>query len=441
MKLARPRFSSKTAPSDDGGWRRLSRRRMLAGLASLGTLSLAARAGDWPQWRGPQRDGHAAPDEPLPDRLTDNWEPVWTRPAGGGFASPVIAGGKVFFADEQDGQETLHCLELTSGVPVWSRPYAPSFGDEWGSGPRCTPVVGGELVVVQSCRGELRVLDRASGRPRWGRSFERDYQVPFVGGADASDAAARRRGHNGAPVLAHGRLFAVVGNTAGAGVVAFEAAAGRELWRSQSDEAAYAPPVAAGIAGVPQLIVFSAEALLGLAPADGRLLWRVPLKTAANRHAVTPIVDGDRVIVSSHTIGLRAFQIAESDDGFSAAGAWARPELKTSLATTVLVDGHLYGQGPERDFICVRAADGEIRWRQRGFGEKPLVGYTATLAAGRRLLALAENGGAVLLAANPERYEELARQQVCGRTWSHPALGGRMLILRDQRALKAFRVG
>lgn len=440
MKPGRhPLPRSSAAPSHRGHG--LSRRRVLAALASFGALTLAGRAGDWPQWRGLRRDGHAAPDEPLPERLSDNWEPTWTRAAGGGFASPVIAGGQVFFADEQDGQETLHCLDLATGAPVWSQPYAPSFADEWGSGPRCTPVVDGELVVVQSCRGELRVLDRASGRPRWGRSFERDYQVPFVGGADASDAAARRRGHNGAPVIAGGRLFAVVGSTAGAGVVAFDPATGRELWRSQNDEAAYAPPVMADIAGVPQLVVFSAEALLGLAPADGRLLWRMPLKTAANRHAVTPIVDGDRVIVSSHTIGLRAFRIAKSGDALAAAPAWARPELKTSLATTVLVDGHLYGQGPDRDFICVRSADGEIRWRQRGFGEKPLVGYTATLAAGRRLLALAENGEAVLLAANPEKYGELGRQQVCGRTWSHPALGGRRFVLRDQRALKAFRAG
>lgn len=416
----------------------LSRRRLLAHFGAFAGFALAARAGDWPQWRGPRRDGHAAPDEPLPDRLPENWEPAWSRPAGGGFASPVIAGGRVYLADEQAGQETLHCLELATGRTVWSQPYAPAFGDEWGSGPRCTPVVAGDAVAVQSCRGELRVLARADGAVRWGRSFERDYGVRFLGGGDQSDAAARRRGHNGAPVLDGGRLFAVVGNTADAGIVAFDAATGRELWRAQDDEAAYAPPVLAEIAGAPQLVVFTAFALLALAPADGRLLWRVPLRTAANRHAVTPIVDGDRVVVSSHTLGLLAFRVARAGADFTAEPAWARPELKTSLATAVLLDGHLYGQGPDRDFVCVRAADGAIRWRERGFGGRPLVGYTATLAAGRRLLALTEDGQAVLLAANPEKYEELGRQQVSGRTWSHPALGGGRLVLRDQRTLKAF---
>ncbi|MFN0069482.1 MAG: PQQ-binding-like beta-propeller repeat protein, partial [Limisphaerales bacterium] len=179
-------MNSKSSPP---GGRRLSRRTALA-LAAGGALTLATRAGDWPQWRGPRRDGHAAPDEPLPDRLPDDWPPVWTRPAGGGFASPVIAGDRVYFADEQAGEEALHCLDLASGRPVWSRAYAPSFADEFGSGPRCTPVVGDEAVIVQSCRGELRVLDRATGEVRWGRSFERDYQVAFVGGADSSDAAA-----------------------------------------------------------------------------------------------------------------------------------------------------------------------------------------------------------------------------------------------------------
>jgi outer membrane protein assembly factor BamB len=412
--------------------RPVSRRAWLAGVLA----AAPALAGDWPQWRGPRRDGHAAPDEPLPERLPDNWEPVWVRPAGGGFASPVVAGGKIFFADEQDGQETLHCLQLADGRPLWSRPYAPSFGDEWGAGPRCTPVVAGDAVIAQSCRGELRVFEAATGAPRWGVSFERDYGVKFVGGADQSDAAARRRGHNGAPVsLPGGRLAVSVGGTAGAGLVCFDLARGAEVWRAQDDEAAYAPLVLRGPAAAPEVVAFTAFALLGLAADTGRLRWRVPLKTAANRHAVTPVVDGERVIVSSHTFGLRAFRITGQDGAHAVAEAWARPELKTSLATTVLVDGHLYGQGPDRDFLCVRAADGAVRWRQPGFGERPLVGYTATLAAGRRLLALTERGELVLLTADPERYAELSRQQVGGKTWSHPALAGRRLVLRDARRL------
>lgn len=407
---------------------------MIAVVFGAGLVAEVASGGDWPQWRGPNRDGHAAADAPPVTALATNPRVLWKLAVGGGFASPVIAGGKLVYLDERDQKETAHCLDAATGKEIWSVPFSDSYQDEWGAGPRSTPFIDGDRVYAQSCRGEFRCLSLADGKTIWQTSFEKDFGVVFLG-SKAREGTASRRGNTGAGVVDGDRLFLAVGNTNGAAVVCFDKRAGQVLWRSQNDEAAYAPYAVATLAGVRQVLAYTAEALTGIECASGRLVWRVPLETAAKRHAVTPITLDDQVIVSSHSIGLRAYNIAKKDDAQQATETWANKNLKTSIASMVLVDGHLYGQGPEKNFVCVNARTGERLWSQPGFGERPVTGYSSTLAVGRHLLVLTETGELVLLVADPAKYTELGRAQVCGKNWSHPAYVAGKLFLRDGRAL------
>jgi outer membrane protein assembly factor BamB len=167
------------------------------------------------------------------------------------------------------------------------------------------------------------------------------------------------------------------------------------------------------------------------------MLWRVPLKTNAKRHAASPLIFGDQVVVNSHSIGLLCFRIGHDTGGWKATPAWTNADLKINLATPVLVNGHLYCQGADRDYVCVDAKTGRVNWAQSGFGlgKKD---YASTIAAGDRLLVLTEDGTLLLLAAAPERYTELARLQVCGNTWSHPAYADGRLYVRDARSLQCL---
>jgi outer membrane protein assembly factor BamB len=190
----------------------------------------------------------------------------------------------------------------------------------------------------------------------------------------------------------------------------------------------------ATIAGVRQVLAFTAEALVGAEADTGRILWRVPLKTNAKRHAASPVVIGDRVLVNSHTIGLICFEIRRGADGFAATRAWTNPDLKINLATPVVVGDYLYCQGAAKDYVCVDARNGEVRWKQPGFGSGKK-DYASTIVAGGKLVILTEDGQLLLLAANPEKYTELGRLQECGSTWSFPALVGGKLFVRDGRSL------
>jgi outer membrane protein assembly factor BamB len=387
------------------------------------TCPRLVQAADWPQWRGAGRDGHVA--ETL-DALPQDLKPAWRIDIGGGFSSPVVAAGKLVYLDAQQGKEVVHLADALTGKEIWNHPFGDAYGDEWGSGPRCTPIIEGDRLYVQSCKGEFRCLNLADGKPVWGTSFEKDFGVTFLG-SKANEGTASRRGNNGSGVIDGDRLVLPVGSADGASLVCFEKRTGKVLWKSQNDEAAYSSLVMATLAGVRQVVYFSADALLGVSPADGKLLWRVPLRTEAKRHAATPVIFGDSVIVNSHTFGLQSFKIEKTSEGLKATPAWHNRDLKINISTPVLLNGHLYSQGAGRNFVCVDAATGKQLWSQEGFGDR----YSSSIAVGDRLLVVTDRGELVMLAADPANYKELGRLQITGKTWNHAAYANGKLYVRE----------
>ncbi|MCI0748277.1 MAG: PQQ-like beta-propeller repeat protein [Verrucomicrobia subdivision 3 bacterium] len=388
---------------------------------------------DWPQWRGPSRTGYAGGSAPELKSLPKEVKPIWKIDVGGGFSAPVVANSALIFLDESGGKEFAHRLDPATGKEIWRVDYAKMEKDEWGAGPRATPIIDGNRAYVQSLNGEFRCLDLANGKAIWQTSFEKDFGVKFIG-SKANEGTASRRGNNGSGVIAADKIILPVGATDGASLVCFNKLDGKVLWKSGNDEAAYSSFVTATLAGIPQVVAFTADSLLGADLNDGKILWRVPLKTNAKRHAATPVIDGDNVIVNSHTIGMVALRISKDSGGVKATEAWVNKELKINLATPVLVDGHLYCQGANKDYICAEAATGKLKWFQAGFGMGRR-DYSSTIVIGKNLLVLTEDGTLLLLASNPNKYTELGRQQVCGSTWVFPAYADGKLYVRDTRQL------
>ena len=407
-----------------------------AGLVRFMAVTLLAVVGlsaaDWPQWRGPSRDGHTT--ESAPASLPQSSAPLWRRPLGHGYASPVVASNTVIILDESGGQEVAHALNAATGELRWSVTVGPVFTDEFEPGPRCTPVVDDDRVYVQTAPGEFQCLALADGSRRWRFHFG-DYGMRWVADRASNIGAASRRGNTGSPVVEGDRILVQVGSTNGACIVALDKRTGRELWRSQNDLTSFSSPVIGRLGGRSQFVTVTCEGLLALDPSDGAVLWRVPFKTGANRNVLTPILADDTVYFASHTTGLRATRVRPGEPGVAADEAWLNRDARINLSTPVAVGGHLYGLGPARNFIAVDRATGRIAWSQSGFGD-----VASTIAAGGRLLVLTDLGELLLLAANPERYEELGRLQVCGKTFSHPAHANGILYVRDPRELAAFRL-
>ncbi|HWN93513.1 MAG TPA: PQQ-binding-like beta-propeller repeat protein [Methylomirabilota bacterium] len=407
---------------------------------AIGTVVMCAAltlpAGDWPQWRGVNRDGHtgagATPVSSLPKEL----KPVWKIAIGPGFSSPIAAGGKVIYLDEQNGKEVAHCVEANAAREIWSAPFADAFGDEWGSGPRSTPFVNGERVYVQSMGGEFHCLDFATGKPLWNVPFKK-YGVPFS--TKAAEGTASRRGNNGSGIAEGDYVYVPVG-AKGASVVCFEKLTGKEVWKTGDDQAAYSSFLIATLAGTKQLVAFTADALTGLDLKTGSILWRTPFKTNAKRHAASPVLIGDDTLtVNSHTFGLIATKVSKEGDTFKTTERWANKEARINLGTPTFVNGFLYSQGGvnTKTLICVDATSGQTKWAEPGFG-KDVKDYSSVIAVGKNLLVLTYDGQLLLLEANPEKYTELGRVQACGSTWSHPAFADGKLYVRDARELQCF---
>ncbi|MHB8521116.1 MAG: outer membrane protein assembly factor BamB family protein [Limisphaerales bacterium] len=410
----------------------ISARRALQLLSLFSVVLPAAQSADWPQWRGPLRTGHVPENEPVPASLPAEPKIVWRLKVGEGLASPVVAGDRLFYFDAQESKETLHAIQATTARELWRATIDDTFRDTQGpAGPRCTPVVDGDRVYAQSCRGELQCLNVADGGLLWHVNYAKDFGAVFIG-EKGSAAGASRHGNNGSPLVDGGHLIASVGSTNGAGVVCFDKRTGRVIWKSQNDQAAYAPPIIATLAGARQIIVFNASSLIGLASDTGALLWRVPLKTALGRHVTTPVVADDIVAVGSHQIGLIGVKISKTENGFKAEQAWLDRDEAINFSSPVVVGHYLYGLGPTKNLICVDVRTGQIAWSRNGYFSTPAdKAHAGFLVMGNKLLVLTDGGELLLLAADPSAATEISRVQVCGLNWCNPAYVDGKLFVRD----------
>ena len=411
-------------------------------IAALSIVS--ASATDWPQWRGPNRDGIAG-DKPTLTALPKAIQGPWKLETGPGHAAPVISGGRMVYLDQKDKAEIAHAIDLATGKELWSQTFDPNSVEfsNFGTGPRCAPLIDGDRVYVQSGRGEFQCLSLKDGKKQWGFSFEKDFGATWFGNKgnnpEAKETASRRHGNNGSPVIDGDRIYVPVGDPNGATLVCFDKKSGKKIWQVGSDNTAYSSLMVGTLAGVRHVIHYTADALMGVDAASGKMLWRVPIKTGAKRHTVTPIIHGDSVLVSSHSVGMMRFDIKNVGGAVKAEQAWVSKEVSTMLSTPVLLNGYLYALGTtlrdKSDFVCVDFESGKLLWSQPGFND-----YASILAVGDKLLALNSTGELFLIRANPKHYEELGRVQACGKTWSFPAYADGKLYIRDAAHLQAVEL-
>ena len=400
----------------------------------------AARADDWAQWRGPSRDGHVPTGVAIPSTLPAAPEVLWHEPAGFSLASPIVSGARVFSLDNQDDKEVVHAANAADGKEIWKVELDDATHDDQSQpGPRTTPVVDGDRLYAQSCRGRLKCLNISDGKLIWETNYVKDFGSSFIGEKGKATGASRH-GHTATPLIDGQHLIAEVGGP-GAGIVCFDKKTGDMIWKTQDDMPGYAAPIVATVAGVRQMIAFTAVAVIGVEPADGKLLWRVPLKTRLGRHAATPVVVGDTVIVSSHQVGLVGIRVRKDGDDLKAEQIWAAKESAINYASPVVVNHYLYGVGPTKNLICVDVETGKQAWSKDGFfsssGGKA---YAGILVVGKNLLILADDGQLVLIAADASEYREISRTQVAGNNWCNPAYAGGNLYLRDDRELRCVRL-
>jgi outer membrane protein assembly factor BamB len=403
-----------------------------AACALAAALPAAAGAADeWPQWRGPARDGHLSGLQPRaswPEALA----PGWKLKVGVGHASPVVSAGRVYEFSREGEAEVVRALELDSGRELWKQSYPVAYemnpaASGHGKGPKSTPVLADGRLFTLGITEVLSAWDAPSGRLLWRKSFEASHR-----------ATAPAFGTAMSPLVDGERLIAYVGSDSDGELAAFDVKTGRELWSWKGDGPGYASPVVASWDGVRQVVTQSQNALVAVAADSGALLWKVALKTPYEQNAVTPILSDGLVVYTGLDAPLTAVRPVKRGTGFTLETVWTNPDVASYLSTPVLEGGRLYGlsQKKKGQWFCVDAKTGKTLWLSDG----RQADSAAILAGADVLFVLDTDGSLTVAAADATAWRPLRKWKVAASaTWAHPVVLDTGILVKDVDTLAFLR--
>jgi outer membrane protein assembly factor BamB len=404
----------------------------LSFLLCLLQQSLCATSFDWPQWRGPDRTDVSKETGLLKLWPAEGPKRAWLyENAGEGYAGPAIADGKLFTMGTRDESECLLAIDASNGKELWTAKIGSVFRERRGNGPRGTPAVDEDRIYAMSGEGIVVCAGVADGKIVWQQSMtELGGAVPHWGYTES--------------VLVDGHQVICTPGGAKGTLVALEKKTGKLLWQSAefTDPAHYSSVVAADINGARQYVQITERSVVGIAPKDGKLLWKsdFPGRTAV---IPTPIVKDNHVYVTAgYGAGCKLIKIGPGNEE---SDVYKNTVMKNHHGGVILVGDHLYGHSDGSGWVCQNFKTGEEVWSERNALGKGAIAY-----ADGRLYCLDEGSGAVvLIEASPNGWKEHGRFKLepqtkirpqQGRVWTHPVISNGRLYLRDQDLIYCFDV-
>ena len=402
----------------------------------------SAAVGEWPQWRGPARNGISPDTGLLKDWAQGGPALAWkSNGLGGGYASLAIAGGKIFTLGDRGDDQFVFGLNQADGKVLWSTKIGPAHHDEFG-GPRGTPTVDGNMVYAIGTEGVLLALDAATGKEIWRKNLPSD-----LGGRMMSQWKFSE------PPLVDGPKLVFTPGGRNAGIVAVDKKTGKEIWRAAipdigsrgADGAGYSGIVISEAAGVRQYVQLMGRGLVSVRADNGKFLWGYNRIANDVANIPTPIVQGDYVFTSTgYQTGAALLKITRSGAELKANEVyWLEPRVfQNHHGGFVLVGDYIYaGHGHNRGFpICIEFLTGKVVWG--GDIRNGGAGSAAVTFADGNLYFRYQNGTMKLIEATPTGYKEHGSFDIPGAnlSWSHPVVIGGKLYLREQDNLYVYNV-
>ncbi len=392
---------------------------------------VAQAAGPWPQWRGPNRDDISTETALMQDFPEAGPPRLWLfQNCGVGYSGPAIVGDKVYLLGGREGKDMLLCLDANTGKELWSTELGPLVENDWGDGPRSTPTIDGDFIYVLASRGNLVCVNAVAGEIVWTKAMQ------DLGGTIPV------WGYSESPLVLAEKVICTPGEQQGA-IAALDKKTGELLWQTEdlADVAHYSSVMPMKYAGKTILVQLLMKELVGVDPADGKVLWTVPFP--GNVAVIpTPIVSGNMVYA---TAGYGAGCVMVQLVGDAAEVVYDNKNMTNHHGGVILLDGHIYGYSDGKGWVCQNLESGEIVWREREALGKGAIGY----ADGRFYCLEEDTGEVVLIAASSKGWQEHGRftlepqtkiRKPKGKIWTHPVIADGKLYLRDQDLVYCFDV-
>lgn len=395
----------------------------------LVSLTASAVAKDWPQWRGPNRDGISTETGLLKKWPADGPKLAWKAGGfGAGYSSVAVANGKIFtLGDQEDGSYAIAVNE-SDAKPLWKTKIGDAGGHKKYPGTRSTPTVDGKQVFILNQFSDLVCLDADNGKKIWSRNLESEFGGKMMSGWKYSES----------PLVDGDKVLCTPGGRDGT-VLALNRNTGEKIWQTSdwNDPAGYSSIVIATIHGLRQYVQLTGANVAGIDPDSGKILWKAERfgKTAV---IATPIVDGDRVLVASaYGIGCNGFRIDKQGSGWSAEQIYSDTKLANHHGGVIRIGKHAYGTS-NVTLDCMNFETGEHLWQERSVGKGALV------CADGLLYLRSERGPVALIQPSPEGLKEISGFEQPDRSgqqaWPHPVVANGKLYLRDQDILLCYDV-
>jgi outer membrane protein assembly factor BamB len=375
---------------------------------------------DWPQWRGPNRDGVASSFQPpreWPAQLTKRW----SVEVGTGYATPIVVGNRVFMFARRGDNEVISAHDADSGKELWRFGYAAPFemnsgAAPHGKGPKSTPVYDNGILLTIGMTGIVTAVDAATGKQLW--------QKP------GSAPPPLYTSHAFSPIVDGGAVVFHVGGHERGALTSFDLKTGGVRWTWEGDGPGYGSPMIARLGGTSQVVTITKQKVVGLNAATGALLWERPFKSQLDTNSFTPVIHGDLVIVSGNGGPTMALRPALTGAQWRADTVWENADVPARMTNIVAFGDALFGMTTRNagQYFAVDAKSGKTLWTSPGRQAT----NAATARAGDFLLSLETDGELVVARNSQTAFEEVKRYKVADtETWAQAAFSGNRIFVKD----------
>jgi len=417
-------------------------------------IASAARADDWPQWMGPNRNDIWAETGILEKFPKDGPKVLWRKPVAGGYSGPAVANGKVYVTDyvtdgdvkkevfdrtNFKGKERIQCFDAVKGDLIWKHEYPCNYTVSYPIGPRATPTIADGKVYMLGTEGDLLCLDADKGGVIWQKDFKKDY-----------GAKTPIWGFCGHPLVDGKKVVVIVGGENSC-VVAFNKDDGKEIWKAlNAEQPGYSSPIIVNAGGTRQLLVWHATSINSLNPETGAKYWAVPLSAEYKMSIMAPQQSGDYLFTSG--INDKSVLLKLASDKPAVTEVWRGKKSNSvyPVNMTPLIDkGTIYGVNQPGQMVAVDMMSADRKWETTdpvtGINSKRADSATAYLVKnGDRFFIFNEKGELVIAKLTPEKYEEIDRAKLLTPTsvafgrdvaWSHPAFANKCIFARNDKEI------